>query len=327
MHSEQILRELVNLGTINRAVYITGQPGCGKTSVVEQGAEQQGREYIHVHAATCLTEDFGMPMITVDDDKFGYKMPHWWPTDPESRAIICFDDLGQCPADIQKVIANIIQQRELHGHALPANVQVIATGNRQEDRAGVNRMLGHLSNRYTELEYEVNLDVTTRYWVDTDVNPSVITFCRFRPGLMQDYDPQRSANPTCRSWVEGVSDLIDVVSVEAEYECFKGAIGEGAAAEFVGFRKIERNLPDIDNLLMNPEKATVPEDPATLYAITGAIAHRVKNASFAKAIVFANRMPQEFGALMVSYACRRDESLASTQAFKDWALANQDVLW
>lgn len=327
MHSEQIMETLIALGTINRAVYITGQPGTAKTSVVQQAAQRQERSYIHIHAATCLTEDFGMPMLTVADDKFGYKLPHWWPVDPDSNAVLCFDDMGQCGPDIQKVIANIIQQRELHGFSLPKNVQIVATGNRAEDRAGVNRILGHLANRYTELEMEVNLDAVTRYWLDNGVHPSVISFCRFRPNLMQDYDPQRSANPTLRSWVEGVSELIDVVPVDSEYECFKGAIGDGAAAEFVGFREIERKLPNIDNLLLHPERGEVPEDPATLYAISGAIAHKATNTNFDRVITYANRMPPEFGVLTVSYATRRDESLASTQAFTSWAVANQDVLW
>ena len=46
--------------------------------------------------------------------------------------------------------------------------------------------------------------------------------------LLHDFDPQRDVNATPRSWVEGVSDVIGVVPADAEYECFKGAVGEGA---------------------------------------------------------------------------------------------------
>jgi hypothetical protein len=327
MRSELLIQTIHDLWDTKRPIFVTGEPGVGKTTGVETAASRRGVYYNHIHAATCLTEDFGMPMLTKEDDKFGYKMPHWWPTDPDAEQIMCFDDMSQCGADIQKVIANIIQQRELHGHKLPKGVHVIATGNRQQDRAGANRILGHLANRYTELEWEVDLDGWCKYAIDHGANPSVISFLRFRPNLLQDYDPARSANPTCRAWIEGVSSILDVVHPDAEYDCVKGAIGEGAAAEFIGFRRIEKALPDIDYLLMHPDTVDVPTDPATLYAITGAIAHRVTNASFGKALTFAERMPQEFAALLVSYACRRDKALASTQAFKTWALANQSVLW
>lgn len=43
--------------------------------------------------------------------------------------------------------------------------------------------------------------------------------------------------------------------------------GEGAAAEFCGFIKLFRSLPDPKVLLAAPETAEVPEDPATLYAV------------------------------------------------------------
>ena len=330
MKSELLIDTLAKFFEIKRPVFISGQPGVGKTTGVAAMAKRMGAHYNHIHAATCLTEDFGMPYLTQDADKFGYKMPHWWPGEesPElHNQVMCFDDMSQCSADIQKVIANIIQQRELHGHKLPDEVHVVATGNRMEDRAGANRILGHLANRYTELEWDVDLDGWCKWAIDHGVHPSVISFVRFRPNLLQDYNPQRSANPTCRSWVEGVSSILGRVDFGAEYECFKGAVGEGAAAEFVGFRKIERALPNIDNLLLNPTKTDVPTDPATLYAISGAIAHRATKDNFKDVVTYCNRMPQEFGVLTVSYAARKDAALASTQAFTDWAVQNQDVLW
>ena len=64
-----------------------------------------------------------------------------------------------------------------------------------------------------------------------------------------------------------------------------------------------------------------------MYAISGAIADKSTNANFDRVITYANRMPPEFGVLTVSYATRKDETLASTQAFTKWAVANQDVLF
>ena len=327
MRTKTLIETLKALVAIKRPVYLTSAPGAGKTSVTQQVAADLGMKYIHVHMPTCVVEDFGVPDMGTTEDTFVYKLPERWKVDPETPTLINMDDRGQCDTSLQKVVANVIDARELHGHAFPENVAFVSSGNRMEDRAGANRVLSHLADRETELEFDVHLDDWCEWAISEGVHPSIISFLRFRPNLLHDFDPQRPKNPTPRSWEKGVSSILGVVSPEAEYDCFKGAIGEGAAAEFVGFRKIEQGLPDIDALLMNPDSATVPEDAATLYAISGAIAHRVTNASFGKAVRFANRMPQEFGALMVSYACRKDEALSSTQAFKDWALANQDVLW
>jgi hypothetical protein len=204
---------------------------------------------------------------------------------------------------------------------------VISTGNRQADRAGANRVLSHLRNRETVIELETHLDDWTSWAIQAGVKPEVISFIRFRPGLLHDFDPQRDQNATPRSWVEGVSDVLGTVPAEAEFECFKGAVGEGAAAEFVGFVRIFRKLPNPDAILLNPTTADVPKDPATLYALTGAIAQRATESNFERVCTYAERMPPEFSVLMVSIAARRDPDLANTQAFTKWSIAHQDVLF
>lgn len=327
MRAEIIAQTLKELWPIRRNVCIEGPPGGGKTSIVQQVAKDLDVEYVHRHMPTMLVEDFGILFPKAETNMLHYKLPDWFPTDPDFKGIICFDDRNQCGSDLQKVQANIIQQRELHGHPVPEGVMFISTGNRQSDRAGSNRVLSQLRDRETLLPLDTLIDDWTKWAIDNDVSPSVISFVRFRPNLLHDFDPQRDVNSSPRSWVEGVSDIMGLVSPEAEFDCFKGAVGEGAAAEFVGYMKIERALPNIDNLLMNPDKGTVPEDPATLYAISGAIANKATNANFDRVITYANRMPPEFGVLTVSYATRKDKTLASTQAFTKWAVANQDVLF
>ena len=225
------------------------------------------------------------------------------------------------------MLANICQARNLHGVRMPDGWMVVSTGNRQSDRAGSNRVLTHLRGRETVIELETHLDDFTSHALDIGVKPEVISFLRFRPALLHDFDPQRDQNPTPRSWVEGVSDVLGVVSAEAEFDCFKGAVGEGAAAEFVGFMRIFRKLPNPDAILMNPMTSDVPTDPATLYALSGALSHRASTGNFERLTQYVERMAPEFSVLTVSAACRRDPNLANTQAFVKWSLKHQHVLF
>jgi hypothetical protein len=163
--------------------------------------------------------------------------------------------------------------------------------------------------------------------LDNAVKPEVVSFIRFRPGLLHDWDAQRDQNPTPRSWVEGVSDVLGAVPFEAEYECFRGAVGEGAAAEFVGFVRIWRKLPNPDAILLNPTTSNVPTDPATLYALAGAISNRATEGNFERVCTYAERMPPEFSVLTISYAARRNPDLANTQAFTKWSINHQNVLF
>jgi len=145
--------------------------------------------------------------------------------------------------------------------------------------------------------------------------------------LLHDFDPQRDQNATPRAWVEGVSDVLGTVPAEAEFESFKGAVGEGAAAEFVGFVRIFRKLPNPDAILLNPTTSDVPSDPATLYALSGALAQRATEGNFERVCTYSERMPPEFSVLTVSYAARRNPDLANTQAFTKWSINHQNVLF
>ena len=330
MRPNDLKTTLKALISLNRTVCVEGGIGVGKTTIVKQVAEEMDLHYVERHLPTMPVEDFGVPMI--DQETLYYKVPDWYPAkgshyDDGRGGVLCFDDRNQAGNDLQKVLANIVQARNLHGIPMADGWTVISTGNRQSDRAGANRILSHLRNRETVLEYDVHLDDWSGWAIDNNINPLVLSFIRYRPNLLWDFDAQRDCNPTPRAWAEGVSPIIGVVPSASEYECFKGAVGEGAAAEFVGFVRIYRKLPNPDSILLSPDTSEVPTDPATLYALSGALAERASNSNFDRVCTYAERMPPEFSVLTISYAARKKPELASTQAFTKWAVAHQDVLF
>jgi hypothetical protein len=314
---------------IQRTISIEGSPGGGKTTLVHEAAKELDIPCIERHMPTMLVEDFGILFPETGSNTLHYKLPEWFPVKGKApeQGILLFDDRNQAGPDLQKVLANICQARTLHGVEMPDGWMVISTGNRQADRAGANRVLSHLRNRETVYELETHLDDWTAWAIAHNVKPEVISFIRFRPGLLHDFDPQRDQNATPRSWVEGVSDVLGTVPAAAEFESFKGAVGEGAAAEFVGFVRIFRKLPNPDAILLNPTTADVPKDPATLYALSGAIAQRATESNFERVCTYSERMPPEFSVLTISYAARRNPDLANTQAFTKWSINHQDVLF
>lgn len=331
MRPQLLMQTIKALKPVNRTICIEGPPGGGKTTIVHQVGSELGIPVIERHMPTMLVEDFGIPFPNAEGSTFDYKVPSWFPyagkEGTQNGGILLFDDRNQASADLQKVLANICQARNLHGVPLAPNWMVVSTGNRQSDRAGANRVLSHLRNRETVLDFETHLDDWCAWAVDHNVKPELISFIRFRPGLLHEFKADREHNPTPRSWVEGVSDVTGTVPYDAEYECFKGAVGEGAAAEFVGFLKIFRKLPNPDAILINPDKAEVPTDPATLYALTGSLATRISESNISRAITYADRMPPEFSVLMMSYTLRRNPALASTAAFTNWIIKNESVMF
>ncbi|MEI2421780.1 hypothetical protein V6O07_16000, partial [Arthrospira platensis SPKY2] len=108
-------------------------------------ARDLGLPIIEKHMPTMLVEDFGIPYPDAQGNGFSYKLPDWYPykgkPGTEAGGILLFDDRNQANADLQKVLANIQQARNLHGVPLADGWSVVSTGNRQSDRAGANRVL------------------------------------------------------------------------------------------------------------------------------------------------------------------------------------------
>jgi hypothetical protein len=325
MRPNDLMETITALFPVKRSVCVEGPPGGGKTSIIRQAASQLDVQYIEKHMPTMLVEDFGIPSL--NNGKLTYSVPYWFPQDPDSHGILCFDDRNQAGPDLQKVLANIIQARELHGHKLPPGWMVVSTGNRKEDNAGANKVLSHLRNRETVVELETHMDDWCQWALANDIRPELVSFVRFRPDLLHKFDPKQDVNPTPRSWSEGVSAVLDVVPKHLEFSCFKGAVGEGPAAEFSAFLKLFRNLPNPDAVLLSPETATVPTEPATLYAMAGALARRATPNTMNALVTYLDRLPKEFSTLCMTMAIKRDKALSQTAAFVKWTTQNLKVLF
>lgn len=318
MRASTLSKVIQSMYPTRRTLCVEGAPGGGKTSIIRQAATSMGIPYIEVSTANKLVEDFGIPRES--NGKLVYTVPDWFPVKGEhpDEGILCFDDSNQCDHNLQKVIANIVQARTLHGHQM-ADVMVIRTGNRKADRTGSNKVLPHLRNRETFFTLDTHKDDTIGWGIEHGVHEAVIAYWSFRPEVIHKYDPEAEAFPSPRSWVEGVSPMVGVVPPEAELEIYSGAIGEGAAAEFMGFIRIYRQLPNPDGIIMHPKTADVPEDMATLYALSGALAQRATAQNFGRVMEYLERLPPDINILTVSLAIKRDKTLANTSAFTGWA--------
>lgn len=316
----ETLKSLIREG-IN--VHIEGSPGLGKTQITQQVVEELGFAFIQKHAPTLQPEDLALPASSADKTRLNFLAADWLPLTGDAgpeRTVILIDELPQADNAIQKAVANIIQEKECHGHKLRSGVSFISTGNRVTDRAGANRLLSHLSSRMTRIDFDVHLDDWCSWALDNDVDPIVISYLRFKPGQLNDPNPQADIYPTPRAWAERVSPILDKVPPEALFDVVKGAVGEGATAEFIGFRNLYLKLPNPDVVLMHPDTSEVPEGLDTLYALSGAIAHRATHDNFDRVMTYAKRLPPEFCVLVVRDATKKDKTLQHHKAFTSWAV-------
>lgn len=308
---------------IHRPVYVMGPPGGGKTQGAKQIAAELDIGFVPFHAPTLQIEDISMPVISAKRDAVNFIVDKAFPmegTNHPDSGILLIDELPQADASVQKMLANLLQEREIKGKKLKDGWTIIATGNRQSDRAGANRVLSHLMNRMTAIELEPHLDDWCNWYMAQDnFSFEGLSFLRFKPNLLLDFNAQRDINPTPRAWVEGVFATLGTIPHEAEMEAWRGDVGEGPAAEFTSYLRIYRSLPNPDAVLLNPDSHVVPTEGATLYALSGALAQRATRDNFDRVMAYSKRMPPEFTVLLVKDAMKLCPAVSSTQAFVKWA--------
>jgi hypothetical protein len=188
-------------------------------------------------------------------------------------------------------------------------------------------MSSALCNRFVHLDCEPDLDDWCKWAVKNGIEPAVIAFLRFRPDLLHQFTRTDKAFPSPRSW-EFVSRITGKqTNPDIEHALYCGTVGTGAAVEYSAFVRLYRSIPSIDGILLNPTTANVPQDPASLYAVSAALARRASLQNFRRAITYLDRIPQEYAVMAVKDATARESSLCATGEFTSWCVAHSDVVF
>jgi hypothetical protein len=325
MKPSRIFESLKVCIAAQQPAFMWGPPGVGKSDLVAQVAQALGYKLIDIRAVLLDPVDLrGLPHI--EDGKAKWCPPAFLPRG-KGKCILFLDELNAAPPLVQAACYQLVLDRKIGEYVLPKDAVVIAAGNRETDRAVTSRMPSPLANRFIHLDFDVDLDDWIVWGLNNGIRAEIIAFQRFRPELLCNFDPKRNekAFSTPRS-VAFLSRLMDANNGEIDFELVKGVTGEGYAAEFIGFLKIYKSLPDPDVVLLAPRKAEIPTDPATLYAICGAVSQKANESNMKNVVAYANRLPDEFSVLLIRDCINRDEGLVKTRAFITWTSEHADVL-
>lgn len=310
-----------------RPVFLWGAPGVGKSDVIKQIAEDHKLELRDVRLSLLDPIDLkGFP--TIDSVK---KQMSWLPADflpKKGKGLLFLDEMNSAPQSVQAAAYQLVLNRKIGEYKLPDGWSVMAAGNRASDRSVVHAMPAALANRFVHLDFDINVDDWSHWAMENELHTDLRAFIRFRPNLLHCFDSASNprAFPSPRSWAF-VNDIYkDNHSADDEYELIKGTVGEGAAAEFSGFVRQIKDLPTIDQVLLDPDGTKVPTSPAGMYAMATALDAKTTTNNIGRIMKYTDRLPVEFQVVYVRSAIRRDSKLTGTKEYMDWGIKHQNVL-
>ena len=330
---------------------LVGPPGCGKSDLMSQVCKYLGADLVTFHPVVDSPTDYkglGGFYTTLE----GEKKARWFPygnlellTRAEKLTIAFFDDAGQAPAANQAAIMQLVLTGKIGDFQASEKVVFMLATNGREHNAGVSTFLRPLKGRTSIFHMGISQPEWCEWAAGNGVFPEVLSYIRFKPEML---DPSLFVDTDKRKKLMDKANAKDMANmfnprnvVRAGFwaanglrtiPAFASRCGDFWATDFLTFLRYFDDLPSIDGILADPEKAIVPERKDVLYAVATAVAARTTKENAGRVLQYAGRLPGkdgkygEFGVLLVRDALRRCPEMANTKAFVNWARDNQDLV-
>tara|TARA_R110000803_G_scaffold79057_3_gene144489 strand:- start:19691 stop:20689 length:999 start_codon:yes stop_codon:yes gene_type:complete len=331
MKGSELKTFLINSYQAKTPVMVWGQPGIGKSQIMLQVAKALDIPILDQRLAQMDPVDLrGIPYTKEIKGKVytDWAMPGFLPRvdrDGEN-GILFLDELPSAPQANQAAAYQLILDRKLGDYELPEGWVVFGAGNLASHRAISVRMSSALANRFGHFEeLEVDKDEWNAWAINAKIDQDILSFINFRPGLLNDFNPDVHAFPTPRSW-EMLNRHMPHLDNSNRFTTVKGFVGEGAASEFIAYYKHKRDLPDFSDILQNPTTAKIPEECSALYALAGMLASKADVNNFAILLKYMERIPAEYQVITIQDGLKHNPDLGETQEFIDWSVKNNSVI-
>ena len=238
-------------------ILIHGKPGIGKSDMIKEIGREQGREVIDMRLALLESVDIkGYPFLKDLDNGekvLSFAMNEEFPSDPESTAILFFDEINAAMPSTQLAMYQLILDRAIGPYQLPKGVSMVAAGNREADKGGIFSMPKPLENRFVHVELEPRFEDWVDWAITSGVHVEVIGYLAKNEQHLNTFDPQTSSRAfaTPRSWSKA-SKLLKANEQSSEsklYNLMSGCVGVTTANQFMAFRKIAADIPSAKEIL------------------------------------------------------------------------------
>ena len=305
---------------------LTGSPGMGKSAIVKDIAKTYNLKLIDLRLSQCDPTDLlGLPSI--QGQRAGYLPMETFPLEgdpiPEGYSgwLLFLDEFNSASIAVQAsgyklVLDRMVGQKNLHKH-----VAVVCAGNLETDGAIVNPMSTAMQSRLAHLELVTDVNQWLDWAYENGIHRFITSYIKFKPGNLYAFSPDHTDKTyACsRTW-EFANRVLEVTGTDDKdlLPMLAGVLSEGVAREFIGFTKIDKDLPKITQIMESPNSIRVPDEPSVLFALTGSISHHANKDNLAPLITYIKRLPKEFQVVTLRETVRRQKELVGHPAMQEW---------
>jgi len=305
-------------------VMIYGPTGIGKSTVTKHELIPRiGREFgpTLLHDTRLSTKDIvdgtGMPIIDKEEMATFWTRPAFIPRDDGNMHVQFYDEFGHASVQLQQMAYSLVLDRGLGGYKLPAKNRILLASNTRKDGGGDNKMLKPLENRMAHVTVENDAPGLIEKMKIWGWDSRLIAFLTLRPGEIHNVSQTDPAFSTPRS-LEMLNNTLKSLPMDVKKttleNCAQAICGDGFTRQFMTFiENLGAHLPKLPEILANPAKAKVPQDPHFQYVVAAAIAKNIDGKTANKFAEYLARLIPEIRSLAAHDAIARDSSLANNK--------------
>lgn len=250
--------KLVEKGFNKIAINLIGAAGCGKTSIVQQIAEERGagykrlnlseleevgdlvgspiREYImHKNGEERWVSEkivdrylsMGWELCEYCEPRMSYATPSWVPKDPDQEFILNLDDYTRATSLFMQAIMSLIQFGEYISWKLPKKCFLILTSNPDDGNYNVSELDAAQNSRMINFNVDFDIDVFGKWMNKVGIRSECQNFALLSPEIFN-----RNAIINARSYtmfanaISGFENYDDIATLEKISAIAKGCFND-----------------------------------------------------------------------------------------------------
>lgn len=336
------------LATPDNINHLEGEPGIGKSSILDYLAERLPNHIIAdpIDVPTLDLGDTAMPVVDREKMLTNYAPNSRFKLTQGKPVVLMLDEYPKGADPVKNMLHGLFEarRRRLGDVYLHPGSYVFTTGNLSSDGVGDN-LKAHTRGRLTTLHVS---KPTAEQWLEWavmhDIDPIVCAWVNQFPHCMDSYINGDDTNPyifnpkkvqkayTSPRSLYRASNVVrarEQLDQDSVIAALTGTIGEAAARDMQAYIAYQDQLPTWDSVTKNPKSTKVPESAgACAVMVFGAIA-KVDRNNIAPWMDYLERMEPEWQAAFCINIAKNPtkQSVAfASKKFADWVSKNEDIL-
>ena len=344
------LKQAANLIRTNPTTrfLLQGEPGIGKSSLLENIADSLGFEYAYIDVPNMDLGDIAMPVIDHDTKTTRYYPNARFGVHTGKPMVIMLDEFTKGADPVKNMLHPMLEKANprLGDISLDPNKYVVfLTGNLTTDGVG-DSLKAHSRNRLVPVTIaKPDAEQWIEWAIGKGLEPEVIAWVNRFPHVLASYtDAAQGDNPYIYNPRKAQHAFVSPRSLETASNIVRtrkendpdsviaaltGAIGESGARDMQAYIEFSDQLPTWEATIKEPKTTTVPTSPgACAIVVFGAIS-RITKETISPFMDYLSRFDAEWQAVFAINIAKNPakQSIAfSSSAFKDWVVKNQDLL-